>query len=365
MPEEVDQVVIKHLPLASRKTLCINPKVTKLGYAPAINERCLELQQPEIPKDHKCPFVPNKENEVLVNDFRDHTLAKVRDIEDLGVLGKSIGICPYYAARAVIKPSEVGATDSQILFRLIEPQIVTLPYPLLLQKSAREALGISLKNHVLVVDEAHNLMDAIANINAISVTHHQLKRSKTLLNVYLRKFRNRLKGKNRIYIVQVVRVLDSIIEYLDQKASDSQASDGIAQVSDLMAGKGVDQINLYKLLRYLNESKLARKVEGYAAYIDENELSAASESSKSTAPALTVVQSFLAVLTNPTSEGCFFHERSEDSSPSLKYMLLDPSPHFQEVVEDARAVILAGGTMSPVSREHIDRCLMSYCGIDG
>ena len=103
-----EKLVVKHVPLGSRKNLCINPKVSKLGSAPAINERCLELQQPGTPKDHKCPFVPNKENETLVNDFRDHTLAKIRDIEDLGSLGKKIGICPYYASRATIKPSEVS-----------------------------------------------------------------------------------------------------------------------------------------------------------------------------------------------------------------------------------------------------------------
>ena len=103
----VDDVVVKHLPLGSRKNLCINSKVSQLGNLPAINERCLELQQPDTAKDHKCPFIPSKENETLVNDFRDHTLAKIRDIEDLGKLGKKIGICPYYASRATIKSSEV------------------------------------------------------------------------------------------------------------------------------------------------------------------------------------------------------------------------------------------------------------------
>jgi len=98
---------VKHLSLGARKNLCINSDVVKLGSAAAINERCLDLQQPDTPKDHKCPFIPNKENEPLVNEFRDHTLAKVRDIEDLGVLGKKIGICAYYAARSTIRPSEV------------------------------------------------------------------------------------------------------------------------------------------------------------------------------------------------------------------------------------------------------------------
>ena len=98
----------KYLALGSRKNLCINPQVSKLGTAVAINERCLELQQAKTLLDHKCAFIPKKENESLVNDFRDHTLAKIRDIEDLGELGKKLGICPYYASRVSIKPSQVS-----------------------------------------------------------------------------------------------------------------------------------------------------------------------------------------------------------------------------------------------------------------
>lgn len=99
---------VKHLTLGSRKNLCINPKVSKLGSATAINERCLEFQQPGTSAEHKCPFMPTKENEALVNEFRDHALAKIRDIEDLGSLGKKLGICPYYASRPATKYCEVS-----------------------------------------------------------------------------------------------------------------------------------------------------------------------------------------------------------------------------------------------------------------
>ena len=100
---------IKHLTLGSRKNLCINPNVSKLGSATAINERCLELQQPGTSADCKCPNLPNKENETLMHEFRDHALASIRDIEDLGTIGKKLGICPYYASRPAIRPSEVSA----------------------------------------------------------------------------------------------------------------------------------------------------------------------------------------------------------------------------------------------------------------
>lgn len=325
------QKTVKHLSLGSRKNLCINAKVANAGNPTVINERCLELQQPSTDENKKCSFLPNAENEVLVNEFRDHTLARILDIEDLSALGKSIGICPYYSTRASIKPSE----------------IITLPYQLLLLKSARESLGISLKGHVIVIDEAHNLMDAISNIYSVVVTQVQLHRCQNQLRIYLQKFRNKLKGKNRVYIAQVVRLIDSVSERLDKLALERHGNEVMIDVSDLISGKGLDQINLYKLLRYLSDSKLARKVDGYVESIAEQELHF-SEGRNHSEPVLTHVQRFLQTLMNPAAEGRFFFERDESDTVALKYMLLDPTFHFKEIVEDARAVVLAGGTMSPM-----------------
>ena len=98
---------VKHLSLGSRKNLCINPKVSSLGNPTAINERCLDLQKSGVAAEEKCPFIPSKDNESLVNKFRDHTLATVSDIEDIGKFGKDHDICAYYASRSVIEHSEV------------------------------------------------------------------------------------------------------------------------------------------------------------------------------------------------------------------------------------------------------------------
>ncbi|CAB4429069.1 unnamed protein product [Rhizophagus irregularis] len=79
-------------------------------------------------------------------DYRDHVLASVRDIEELVDIGRKLNACSYYGTRKSIR----------------QCQIVILPYNLLLQKSSRESMGISLKNNIVIIDEAHNLVDTIA-----------------------------------------------------------------------------------------------------------------------------------------------------------------------------------------------------------
>ncbi|KAK1811294.1 ATP-dependent DNA helicase chl1 [Friedmanniomyces endolithicus] len=307
---------LKHLTLGSRKNLCINPKVSKLGSLTAINERCMELQQRSAAVEHKCPFLPKKDNEDSVLDFRDHILAKIRDIEDMAEVGRRLSICPYYASRTVTESAEM----------------VTLPYPLLLQKTAREALGISLRGHIIIIDEAHNLMNAIEGIYSTHISEVQLNRARDSLLVYLQKFRNRLKGSNRVLLL-------------------TNTTGGTIDADELLSGKGVDQIDLAKLVRYISESKLARKVEGYASHVAQLQKTPIRNTketqSEHDVPTLAHIQTFLMTLMNPSKEGRFFWSR-EGETCILRYMLLDPAVHFQEIVQDARAVILAGGTMSPM-----------------
>lgn len=189
--------MVKLLPLSSRQRLCINPSVSKLGTLAAINDKCSELQQSK--SGSKCQYVPGADNLGQTHQFRDNTLATLPDIEDLFELGKELSICPYYASRTAVPGAE----------------IITLPYPLLLQKTARDALGINLEGNVVIVDEAHNIMDAVANVYASEINLSELKRGRQMLGVYVKKFGKKLKGENRVMVAQVARVIDGLSEWLN------------------------------------------------------------------------------------------------------------------------------------------------------
>jgi chromosome transmission fidelity protein 1 len=80
----------------------------------------------------------------------------VKDIEDIVVMGKKACVCPYYATRRAVKQSQVSQHRVGTQSTLSDVQLVTLPYNLLLQKNAREALDIDLTNQIVVIDEAHS-----------------------------------------------------------------------------------------------------------------------------------------------------------------------------------------------------------------
>ncbi|POS72055.1 hypothetical protein DHEL01_v209554 [Diaporthe helianthi] len=326
-PEEGE--VVKQIPLSSRQQLCINPAVSKLGSVAAINDRCSELQKPES-KD-QCPYLPNSENLAQTHQFRDAALATLPDIEDLHELGKTHHVCPYYASRSAIPTAE----------------IVTLPYPLLLQASAREALGIKLEGNVVIIDEAHNIMDAVANVHAAEIRLSDLQRGRKMLGVYFKRFGKKLKGENRIMVAQVVKVIDGLAEW-STAALPSKSEQGIVDPNSLLKSKGIDQINMFKLIKYIQESKLAFKVESYAAHIEELQGPNTTAKAAHSSPVLHALVSFIVALTNPADEGRIFYEKTTcPSDIKLSYLLLSPTHAFSSIATSARAVILAGGTMSP------------------
>ena len=51
---------------------------------------------------------------------------------------------------------------------------MVLPYNILLHKSTREACGIKLDGNIVIVDEAHNLIDTISSVHSVEITAYQV-----------------------------------------------------------------------------------------------------------------------------------------------------------------------------------------------
>ena len=110
----------------------------------------------------------------------------MQDIEQLVSIGRELGACPYYGVRYAIPATQV----SIIIFLLCMvaqsltnnvSQLVVLPYNTLLHGPTREAVGVKLKGNVVIIDEAHNLLDTIASVYSVEVTGAHVSNSELLI----------------------------------------------------------------------------------------------------------------------------------------------------------------------------------------
>ncbi|KAF9235161.1 DNA repair helicase [Melanogaster broomeanus] len=315
--------------LGSRKQLCINEDV-----------RLKSADLDERKEEKRCQFLPPAEDDFRMLDFRDQILASPKDIEELAVAGQNTQTCPYYGSRRAIPQAE----------------LITLPYNLLLQKTAREALGIDLSNQVVVIDEAHNLIPTLLSLSSVRVTSHVLSTSLRQVAAYYQKFRTRLSVVHSLHLKRLIGYLDAMHTVMeDWRTSKSKAELHSAEGRS-EAGRKVEGINLLEVEAYLKHSKIARKISGYADMAASKEAQGSvpkNQSSVRATPPLHAVEAFMVGLAGAREDGrVIFSIMGDGTQPEeieVKYQLLNPSITFRDVVDTARSVILAGGTMSPMS----------------
>lgn len=304
----------KYLPVGSRKQLCVNEKVSKLGNQ-SINDACIDLQKTK----EGCTYLTKDQS--LIKEFSDLSLSRIRDIEDLATLGTELHACPYYSVRKGLDSAEV----------------VSLPYQLLFQKSAREAWGLNIKDAIVIIDEAHNIIDSITSLYSVKITVSQLHKVMQSLKIYLTKFAKKLNSGNRINIVKLTKICKVLTKFMESQLASPGKE---VKVEDIFLNSTGDLVNIHKLDEYLTKSKIAYKIE---SYMEKNE-----EPHAASSPVLFEIAKFLRALTNPRKEGKFYWDKSANEF-ELRYMLLDPSVIFYEIVTEARCVLLCGGTMEPMS----------------
>ncbi|XP_052606159.1 ATP-dependent DNA helicase DDX11 isoform X3 [Peromyscus californicus insignis] len=380
--------------LGSRQNLCVNEDVKKLGSVQLMNDRCVDMQRSKHEKNGagedkpkrrrrkiqtSCPFHNHEQMQLL----RDEILLEVKDMEQLVALGKEARACPYYGSR----------------FAIPAAQLVVLPYPMLLHTATRQAAGIRLQGQVVIIDEAHNLIDTITNIYSTEVNGSQLCQAYSQLLQYMERYGKRLKAKNLMYIKQILYLLEKFVAVLGGNVKQNPSTQSLLQtgselksINDFLFQSQVDNINLFKVQRYLEKSMVSRKLFGFterfgvvlpspSASQENRSLDGfqhflkslqsgptedSLEEGQATAPRpaspLMHIEAFLAALTTANQDGRVILSRQGSvGQSSLKFLLLNPAVHFAQVVKECRAVVIAGGTMQPM--EETGRILCNLCNV--
>lgn len=395
---------IRVVTLASRQHYCTYANVKRLNFNNAINEKCLELKKSTKKQPTKicdsgnplkrskincrCPYYSREKVELM----RDTILGDIIDMEDLITFGEDDKTCPYYSSRM--------ATD--------DAQIILLPYQMLLQENTRKQLGINLTGNIVIIDEAHNLLDTISSIHSAMVTYEQLISTHSQLKHYHRKYLNRFNSHNLLNLNQLIFVIHRLVCLLKSDKIKTSTSIRMLDTHELISEAEISSVNIFRVLEFAEKSHLAEKVQNFCkryppssdedAGVNENkmaetttrsflkqlevqqnntkkkdELSVSVEVSDvkkqdQTSTSIRPVITFIAKLTEKSGNGGFL-KVTDNKQQSLKYILLNPSSNFHQIVEQSRSVIVAGGTMQPTTEftsqlfhSHMNRVRQHFYG---
>jgi chromosome transmission fidelity protein 1 len=369
--------------LAGRKQLCVNDDVRSLASTERVNEACLDLQtkakkgtEPgdgqgknnggvrntggprgkRIKGGGRCPFHKASDEEQLRSRqaVADRILVEPLDVEEIASLGRREGCCAYYATRGALS----------------DAQLILLPYASLLHAGTRESLGISLHRSVVIVDEAHNLLDTINDTHSVTLTARQLSEVSAQLAQYAERYHARLKPPNRLCVQQLLHVIRQLRAALltavagGGREGSAMCKEKIVRMNSFLCSLNIDHLNLYRLQAFCDGSQIAKKLRGFTdAQAQASRADAHSEAARGS---LHGVIRVLEALTNVDADArVLVHiERRESASEQvegdgpkaasgmvdaswLRVLHLNPAVHFSRVLSEAHSIVLAGGTMQP------------------
>lgn len=404
---------VRCVTLGSRRTLCINPSVTSLASDAAMNEKCLELLQPKSQAVKSATADANKKQRVRKEDssskgcsFKQRTLeqqlslqylSQIHDIEDMVTRGKDQAVCPYYASKDAVQYAHV----------------ICIPYTVLLHPDVRATFHLSLNNNVVIIDEAHNLVEAISHSHSAEVCVAQLTGAFEAIQAYLQRYQTRLHNRSLYFLTLLSAIVKKLFFFVQRQlpammvaqsattaAGDSHSSSSssssaaaastktlVMTVNDLLVRAGMDHVNLFALRRFLVDAQLVPRIASFrlrnpptappppppppppsssSSTAHVNSTTAPTTQHHSCKADLQAVVALLTCLTYHDDDGRVFVSMptapaatstaaasttttgpTASSGVCLKYQLLSTANRFRDIVTQARALVLLGGTMQP------------------
>lgn len=248
--EELNQF-ISVLHLASRSSLCTNPDVFKLKHPDLINHACMDLAR----KSKRCPKRSNPKllehlsHFMLNGNSALHVAETIRSSNNLTTNSSSTVGCPYYANRR-----NLGLA-----------QLILVPYSILLNPSIRMACGLDLEGSIVILDEAHNLLEATAQTLSASLNLFDLKMARQLFHAYVHHYRSRLAPMFLLRLDQLGQVVRRIHDYLAKIVS-TDGNQLVLTLVKLISLTNLDNFNLASLVEFLQNGHFVVKLMGFGRW---------------------------------------------------------------------------------------------------
>lgn len=236
---------------------------------------------------------------------------------------------------------------------------------------------------MVVFDEAHNLSSALSEIHSPRVTRDMLTQSLRQLEAYHARYTDRLSSLSHSFLIHLQTVLRALLAVLTSPPP-ALGRVSVLRTDAFLRLLRVEDINLFDLLRFVAAKRILFKLNGFVDRMrgeesggggksgnegggkSGNESGGKSESggkregggkreiggkreSEGLAPIshFPAVLAFIGALTSDSEDTKIVVDCGD--TPFVQLLLLNPESHFETIIQDARSVIITGGTLQPVS----------------
>ncbi|MCP9258866.1 BMA-CHL-1 [Dirofilaria immitis] len=275
--------------LGSRQYLCINESVRALKKTGLMTERCNEL------RDNKAS---EKRQKITITNLK-------------FVTGNTL----QYVAKTCKESCPFARSDAieDLCDQILASKLSSASH------RSTKSLGVELSGNVIIIDEAHNLLETITNSHFVTLHASELKSLSTIVNLLL---------------MYVIHTSDKKINYVETVTA--------------FAGKAcLEQYKLDNLLEYIEQTHLIMKLSKFSKRLDGEQNKKLILHIRSSAS-----QSTLSLLAQGRTV----------ASALISYYLINPASQLGDIIKQCRSLVLLGGTMEP--SETLIRSLVISCKID-
>ena len=215
----------------------------------------------------------------------------------------------------------------------------------------------------MVFDEAHNLSSALSEIHSPRVTRDMLALSLRQLEAYHARYADRLSSLSHSFLIHLQTVLRALLAVLTSPPP-ALGRVSVLRTDAFLRLLRVEDINLFDLLRFVAAKRILFKLNGFVDRMRGEESGGGGKGegenggkreiggkreSEGLAPIshFPAVLAFIGALTSDSEDTKIVVDCGD--TPFVQLLLLNPESHFETIIQDARSVIITGGTLQPVS----------------
>lgn len=351
---------IKMAILHSRKQSCLNQAVLR---SRSVTDSCRQANAKNVPFSQRCNFYQNVSSSDKHSKIQKVNSSNVWDLEEFIEICNDLTSCPYYSSQKLMEKAD----------------LIFAPYNYVMNPIIKEQMSLDLKDSIVIIDEAHNVEDICRSSMSACFYNTQLlacfKEISLIIN-YLRANEELSDLKHAYFVISgFISVFSNWIKsqesFLVQK--------NFAELEKVYTGEEC-KLSINECLT-VNEKSFNEVLNSYKKILSSfsqeegSEIPKPSEICQNILSSIILMLEYLLIkssknfvvalnkgnsqefesgntsfLLNTTED-----EKSQKTTQNLvndirvSFICLSPSLAFNCISKDCRSILLASGTLSPIS----------------